>query len=331
MEEEPYFEVRREKIGNLPVSDLSLLSVSRDRRKILGKHRGDLWIMNADGTKARQLTSGQQIWFAVFSPDNTRVLYSAYRGNPKTWHLWSESVQPGRSASDVTGDNKEYCDNRIFANCWSFESPRDVVFVRKESEGSGGWDVWNLGSGTQVTRTGDVSHCSWDPSGKRITCIMPDKHGVPSLWVMDPIGHTKRLILQEVSKHSSFVTAKPYAWSPKGSEIACWHTERPRTGPVETQGRGIWVVNVDRGDRRLVVEGWAEIAGWLKSNLIVYRQYEEDDFLRSVATVWATTPDGSKRQRLALPYREMLVAPDGRDIFYCGGEWLWKAEVRIRE
>lgn len=90
----------------------------------------DIWIMNADGSDARQLTKGDNVdWYARFSPDGNRVLFARSKsgwvpeGDAEVfdkWDLWTIGI-------DGT-DERKVADN----GCWGTWRPSgdSIVFAR---------------------------------------------------------------------------------------------------------------------------------------------------------------------------------------------------------
>ena len=105
----------------------------------------DLWLMNADGSEPKQLTSSQNVdWFPRFSPDGKSVVFTRSKGGwtpendanyPEKWDLWMV---------DVNGENeRKVADNAT----WGTFRPdgKSIVFSR-------GANVYqkNLGSGEET-------------------------------------------------------------------------------------------------------------------------------------------------------------------------------------
>ena len=90
----------------------------------------DIWIMNADGTDAKQLTQGNYVdWYARFSPCGNKVLFARSKSGwvPEgeaevfdKWDLWTINI-------DGTGEEK-VADN----GCWGTWRPGgdSIVFAR---------------------------------------------------------------------------------------------------------------------------------------------------------------------------------------------------------
>jgi len=90
----------------------------------------DIWIMNADGTNARQLTQGDNVdWYSRFSPDGATVLFARSKSGwvPEgdaeifdKWDLWTIGI-------DGTGEKKV-----AESACWGSWRPTgdSIVFAR---------------------------------------------------------------------------------------------------------------------------------------------------------------------------------------------------------
>jgi len=67
-----------------------MLDISPDGKNILYTHRivsstmsadGDIWVMNMDGSRRRQLTNSAGGEFGIWSPDGNRIAYLSYSGD----------------------------------------------------------------------------------------------------------------------------------------------------------------------------------------------------------------------------------------------------------
>jgi Tol biopolymer transport system component len=91
----------------------------------------DIWIMNADGTDAKQLTRGDEVdWFPRFSPDGSTVMFNRSKGGwvsendaeyPEKWDIWTIGI-------DGTNE-KKMVDNA----CWGVwqADGKNIVFARR--------------------------------------------------------------------------------------------------------------------------------------------------------------------------------------------------------
>ena len=321
IDEEPYFNVHREVVCRLPAPDLSLLALSPDGTKILCLQDRNLWVINSDGTGARLLSIGNYVEQAMFSPDMGCVLSCEQQERSGAVHLRLfplDSRLPG--PVDLTEEDGAQISDRAVAGCWQPQPPYDLVFVRNPVGYNDRGDVWktNLASHSKarLTTTGDVLACFWDPMGESIlyTRRIP-KENDASLWIMDSEGGNQRRLLHGVAE-APRRAGSLCVWSPEGEEFAA------------TLRRGLWVVNADSGESQLVAQDAGGPVAWLREGRLVFALHEEDPFLGSETTLWTTAPDGSKRQRLALPYGTVAASPDGRRILYCYDDCLWWAEIQ---
>jgi len=64
---------------------------SPDGTKIVFNAGGDIYVMNADGTNEVRLTPDEQGFYASWSHDGTRILFSSWRQNG--WQLWAMNAE----------------------------------------------------------------------------------------------------------------------------------------------------------------------------------------------------------------------------------------------
>jgi Tol biopolymer transport system component len=206
-----------------------------------------IWIMNADGSDKRRLTTGADS-FPRWSPDGSRILFSRY-GNEmfkadaytsySTSHLWVVNVD-GTHERQLT-DSK----SADLAGSWSPDGT-EIAFLRSDGDGSGVWVIDADGTGLRkVVGFGfqlDGS-AAWSPDGTRIVYAIAGYSGGnsdPRIWMVNADGSGAHMVLDE--------WAQDPTWSPDGSLIAY------------TSGGDIWVVDVDgKGARRVTSDSAEEI------------------------------------------------------------------------
>jgi Tol biopolymer transport system component len=190
----------------------------------------DLWVMNADGTGATQLTDGNLDEFPSWSPDGSRVAFDRqpYLGaNPRS-NLWIVNADgTGAHMVDV-GVNET-----VFEPSWSPDGARiaysnlgQIVTVR--TEGADRRVVTGMPGG------GAARAPNWSPDGSQLAFMgeRPNGDGRYDIWVVNADGSGMRRVA-ELGKHP--------AWSPDGTKISFSKQDF-------TFGPAVHVVNADGSD-----------------------------------------------------------------------------------
>lgn len=203
-----------------------------------GPHR--IFLINADGSALRQLTSrgnaiqpawspnGREIAFSngsprreilimrangtkarvvargsapTFSPNGKRIAF----GSPRTFAIWSVGTDGSQTRKLLS--NAEYPD-------WSPDG-KQIAFVARDTNGLDIYVASSTGDGlrTQLTQDGGAFYPAWAPNGKQVAFIDSGEAGW-ELRVLDVSGGPTRLLASNVSGN-----AKP-TWSRDGKRIA---------------------------------------------------------------------------------------------------------------
>jgi TolB protein len=195
----------------------------------------ELWVMDADGANARQLTNDHSIAQSPsWSPDGSLILFTSYRGGAGP-HVHVMAVTGGQVflISGRAGNNTSASyspDGREIACTLSIDGNPEIY--RLDARG---------GSPQRLTseRAIDTSP-AWSPTGREIA-FTSDRGGAPQVYVMDRDGGNVRRLTYDVN-----YTDSP-AWSPKGDRIAFVS----RT----SEGFDVYVSKADGSDVRDVVSG----------------------------------------------------------------------------
>lgn len=214
----------------------------------------DLWLMNADGSKRRQLTEnpGADYQPAV-SPDGRYLLFASARANPQS-NIWRMELQSGHLQQLTFGKDDE-----------NPAVTPDGKWVLYTTRGQGHWTMWKVplagGTAQQVTRLptqkpmvspdgkliagyfydeaarsyrlallpmeggqvirffaapmADLLPIYWMPDGRALTYV-DTREGISNLWRQPIDGSAPQQMTQ-------FKTGRifRYAWSPDGKMLVC--------------------------------------------------------------------------------------------------------------
>ncbi len=203
-----------------------------------GNDSFNLWVMDADGSGKRQLTTDGKCDDSApsWSLDGERITYSSGK-NIWLLHLATKSkfklTEKGKNSRPAYSPDGK----RI-----AYTSTIDIEAEEDENEeGENIWVMDEYGSNKiQLTTDESEDWCFlvWSPDGKKIAYCPED-----DIWVMNADGSNKIKLAED----TAFFT-----WSPDGRRIA-FGTDA-----------GLENINSDGTDRRLLVEeiGWVTFPAW---------------------------------------------------------------------
>jgi Tol biopolymer transport system component len=189
-----------------------------------------IWIMNADGSHAHQVTTGND-FSPRWSPDGSKLTFCRFgdgmvkvtQGSITASHLWTVNTDGSGEKQLTSGD---VSDN---VGGWSPDSSQ-VVFARWSADGWGLWSINADGTGARelVTLGTEIGSPSWSPDGREILYTRMsyvEGNSAPRIWLVNSDGTGDHMLLDQ--------WAEDPTWSPDGAEIAY------------TSGGDIWAMNAD--------------------------------------------------------------------------------------
>lgn len=230
---------------------------------ISGKVPGDLWVINADGTGARQITSDLYIQNPKWSPDGRRILYSG----------WSRERMEGFLGSIRADGADADAPRRIETLGWSLGAPdfspdgskiaytryRDVTNSQYEYEivtaAVDGSDPVVL-----VTAPKRIETPVWSPDGTTIAFGMGEHQDV---YTIPATGGEMARITQTATSEANISWGTPASCTKKGTDGA----------DVLTGTNGDDVICARGGDDRVLPSGGTDVViGGLGMDKIDFRE-----------------------------------------------------------
>jgi TolB protein len=170
---------------------------------------GSLWVMNADGSGKRQLTTGVDARDPAWDPTGTRLAYTGPGAG--SFDIWTLRAADGQGRQRVTSGAAT-----DFEPAWSPDGTR-IAFTRGLAQGDPGdlYVVAGAGSSpTPVTSTPAYDHqAAWGPGGQRLT-YERDFANSSSIFVVGADGSSPTRLTT-----GAFFDTGP-AFSPRGNRIA---------------------------------------------------------------------------------------------------------------
>lgn len=197
----------------------------------------DLWVMNADGSEARRLTSDPGYDYAArFSPDGDQILFERTNGDGGPALMVIDA--DGRHVQQIAGADEEV----IFGAAWSPDGSQVVTIGHPGEEGEVNWlAVMDAdGSDRRVLYEGPYNMPEWSPDGRHILIASRGRMLLIPLDGSAPVSLGDGLDRQGSSR---------IAWSPDGSTILY-------TRPIDhALGEELWILYADGGETRMVADG----------------------------------------------------------------------------
>lgn len=226
-----------------------------------------MWIMNADGTGAKELLKRSSE--PAFSPDGTKIAFYRWTdgifvanvdgtnekkvlGESNSGYLsWSHdgrwiafSVRPGRSGNIVTDAIAPDGTGRRpvvvgWSPSWSPDDTQVVFQTCREGTGCGIYRAPSAGGDAIPIIADDGGLAAYSPDGKRIL-YQKDAEGQKQLFIINADGSGKKQLTQGPALHASANWSVDgnfiFYRSPEGGQWGIWRMNADGTNPVRLIG-----------------------------------------------------------------------------------------------
>lgn len=183
----------RELPGSMVWENLAAFSPDGRRIAFASNRTGvnEIWIMEADGSNARQLTShGPVVVAPRWSPDGASLVFAAQSAD--NWEIYRIDADGSRSVRLTWEPSQEENPS------WSADG--QWIYFRSDRDGPG--RIWKMpaGGGPAVRVTsGEGAQALESPDGRTLYFVRADD--VPGLWSMPTAGGPETLVLPNIRQH----------------------------------------------------------------------------------------------------------------------------------
>ena len=252
-----------------------------------------IWMMDADGSRLRELTNLEDDMMPSLSPDGSKIVFRSLRrdGNDQIYVINSDGSNLVR-LTDNPGENS--------APVWSPDGSR-IGFMSNLLAPSDPKQIFMYvmgADGSNPQRLGPPDGVSprWSPDGSQIVFVK-NKDVLSYLYIMNADGTQVRVVAT-----NPVANIESPAWSPDGSQIA-FLSQKQFNDPIEVD-----LIGKDGKNQRSLTAGFLAVFGGLSwspdGQKILFSMRGDGKSLQGALQLYTVNADGSDLHRLetACPY-----------------------------
>ncbi len=282
--------------------------------RIAFEEKGEIYVMNADGTGKTPLTSNEyDASWPAWSPDGEQIAFSVnsgFFGLDEIYVMNANGSNPTRLTNSLAASNQ--------SPIWSPDGQRIAFLSDRDST----WEAYVMhadgANQTRLTYNYQNNRCTpaWSPDGQHLAFVSYHIEDIPEIYVMNADGTDQIHLTRETDGYKQAWRA---AWSPDGEQIAFFGEDG-----------GIYVMNTDGTNRTRLTDSGLYSSGSFSCNDPVWSpDGQRIAFVSGGINIYVMNADGTNQTRLtdyqpygsnyALIY-DLIWSPDGKRLaYYAGG------------